>query len=163
VLRLERNALAPVSSLPPEVLAAIFSFLCLHGKPTLGGKPGHNLARVRLSHVCHQWREIALNQSLLWSHVDFTTLSLAGAAEILARAKSVPLYLEERISGQRWDNVRFSTFRKELQARIPRICHLGISAEPARIRSTLRALESPAPTLQYLSLFSMAQPLGSLA
>jgi hypothetical protein len=89
-----RNALSPISSLPPEVFAAIFSFACLPGIPSLGGEPDHNLARIHLSHVCHQWREIALNLPLLWSHVDFTTLSLAGAIEILARAKSVPLYLE---------------------------------------------------------------------
>ena len=97
----------------PEVFAAIFSSVCLHGKPSLGGKIGHNIARIRLSHVCHQWRAIALNQSLLWSHVDFTTLNLAGAAEILARAKSVPLYLE---AGGRWNDVRLRTIRKEIQA-----------------------------------------------
>lgn len=69
VLRLEQNALAPISSLPPEILAIIFSFLCWQ---SLGRDSGHNLAPIRLSHVCRHWREIALNQSLLWSHVDFT-------------------------------------------------------------------------------------------
>lgn len=38
-LKLHRNELAAVSSLPPEVLAAIFSFLCPPGIPSLGGKP----------------------------------------------------------------------------------------------------------------------------
>ena len=156
VLKHERNVLAPISFLPPEVFAAIFSFLCLHGKPSL--EPGLNLARIRLSHVCHQWREIALNQSLLWSYVDFTNLSLAGAAEILARAKSVPLYLEARISGQPWNDVRLSTTRQKLQACIPRICHLSISAENVHhVFSILGALMSPAPTLEYLSVFSTAK------
>ena len=58
------SALAPVSSLPPEIFATIFSFSCS------SGKPGDNLARIRLSHICHQWREIAFNLSLLWNHVD---------------------------------------------------------------------------------------------
>ena len=97
-LKYERNALAPISSLPPEVFA-IFSFSCS------SGKPDDNLTQIRLSHVCHQWREIALSQPLLWSHVDFTTLSSAGTAEILARAKSSPLYLEARISSQSWNDV----------------------------------------------------------
>jgi hypothetical protein len=88
-LKLRRNAHSPISSLPPEVFAAIFSFACLPGIPSLGGKPDH--AQIHVSHVCHQWREIALNQPLLWSHVDFTTLSLAGATEMLVRAKLVPL------------------------------------------------------------------------
>ena len=90
----------------------------------------------------------------MWSHVDFTTLSSAGVAEILARAKSVPLYFEARTSGPCRNDDQFHTFRKELQACIPRIRHLSISAECAEIRSTIRALESPAPTLEYLSLSS---------
>jgi hypothetical protein len=130
-----RNALSPISSLPPEVFAAIFSFACLPGIPSLGGKPVHNLAPIHVSHVCHQWREIALNQPLLWSHVDFTTLSLAGATEMLVRAKSVPLYLEAiraswRCWETRWDGDQFDTFRTELQARVPQICHLSINAKP---------------------------------
>jgi hypothetical protein len=154
-VKLRHNAQhSPVSSLPPEVFAAIFSLLCLPGASSPSGSPDHHLARLRVSHVCHQWREIALNQPLLWSHVDFTTLSLAGAAEILNRAKSVPLYLDARVFGRRWDNIRLSTFRKELQARVPYIRHLRTSAEPAHLRSTLEGLVSPAPNLEYLSLSS---------
>ncbi|KAI9453538.1 hypothetical protein BJY52DRAFT_834101 [Lactarius psammicola] len=99
-LRLRRNALAPISSLPPEIIAAIFSFSHLphpssqasQASPfTLGERPDP-LAWLHVAHVCHQWREIALNQPLFWSHVDFTTLTSTGAAEMLARAKTVPLY-----------------------------------------------------------------------
>ncbi|KAF8265103.1 hypothetical protein EI94DRAFT_1736595 [Lactarius quietus] len=151
-LRLRSNALSPVSSLPPEVFAAIFSLLCLPGTPPLGGEPAHHLARLHLSHVCHQRREVALDQPFLWSHVDFSTLSPVGAAEILARAKSVPLYLEANVSGYPWDDVRFSTFRKELQARMPHIRCLRASAEPIHLNRTLEGLVSPAPTLECLSL-----------
>ena len=125
VLKLRRNALQPISSLPPEIFAAIFSYLCLPGIPSLGGKPARNLARLRVSHVCHQWREIALNQPQLWSHINFNTVSLAGATEILVRAKSVPLYMETRVSGQ-YDDDRFGLFLKEVQARLPNIRHLSI-------------------------------------
>ena len=62
VLKHRRNALSPISSLPPEIFAAILSFLCLPGIPSLGGTPDVNLARFRVSHVCHRWREIALSQ-----------------------------------------------------------------------------------------------------
>ena len=116
--------------------------------------PDHHLARHSVSHVCHQWREIALNQRLLWSHVNFTTLSLAGAAEILVRAKSVPLCLEANLSSYRWDDVRFSIFRKELQEHVHHLRHLKTSAEPAQFHSILKGLISPAPTLEYLSLAS---------
>ncbi|KAN0124576.1 hypothetical protein V8E53_010694 [Lactarius tabidus] len=152
--RLRHNALSPISSLPPEVFAAIFSLLCLPGASSPGGGPDHHIARLLVSHVCHQWREMALNQPLLWSHVDFTTLSAAGAAEILNRAKSVPLHLDASVFGRQWDKIRFSTFQKEVQTRVPYIRHLRTSAEPAQLHSTLEGLVSPAPTLEYLSLSS---------
>ena len=91
-LRRRRNALAPVSSLPTEIIETIFSLSHVPGTlppSTLDGKPDH-LPWLRVAHVCHQWREIALNQPLFWSHVDFNAVSSAGAAEILTRAKMVP-------------------------------------------------------------------------
>jgi hypothetical protein len=158
-LRHRRNALAPVSSLPSEVTVAIFYFLRVPvvKSPlialTLGEIPDH-LAWLRVAHVCHHWREIALNQPLFWSRVNFTIFNLAGAAEILARAKMVPLYLEARIPTGHWDDGQFSAFRKELQARASHICHLSIGAEHLQLRKTLEGLVSPAPTLERLSLSS---------
>ncbi|KAH8987717.1 hypothetical protein EDB86DRAFT_2084866 [Lactarius hatsudake] len=129
-MKLRRNALAPISSLPPEVFAVIFSFVRLPSKLILAEEPDR-LACLRVSHVCHQWREIALNQPLLWSHVDFTLLTSAGATEILARAKTVPLHLEANVPIDHWDNSRF---------------------EYHHLSKTLEGLVSPAPTLEDLSL-----------
>ncbi|KAH9161215.1 hypothetical protein EDB89DRAFT_755179 [Lactarius sanguifluus] len=149
-LKLRRNALAPISSLPTEVVTTIFSFLRV---PRASSSfAGNCLAWLRVAHVCHRWREIALNQPLLWSHVDFTTLTLTGAAEMLSRAKMVPLHLEARVPVGCWDDSRFSAFQNELYARISHICHLVISAEPSHLHRTLERLTSPAPTLEYLSL-----------
>src|SRR6266702_1281523 len=156
VLKLRRNALAPVFSLPTEVITAIFSFLRVpRGSPpfTLGEKPDH-LAWLRVAHICHQWREIALNQPLFWSYVDFTTFSPAGVAEILARAKTVPLHSQARIPIGHWDHARSIAFQEELQGHVSHIYHLSISAEPLRLHRTLKGLVSPAPTLEYLSLSS---------
>ena len=155
-LRLRRNALAPVLSLPTEVITTIFSFLRVPvaTSPLTPGKRPDHPTWLRVAHVCHHWREIALNQPLFWSHVNFTTFNSAGAAEILARAKLVPLHLEARVPIGHWDDARFSAFRKELQARVSYICHLGISTEHFHLRQTLEGLVSPAPTLEYLSLTS---------
>ncbi|KAN0132200.1 hypothetical protein V8E53_009966 [Lactarius tabidus] len=145
--------LSPISSLPPEIFAAIFSFLYLPGIPSLGGGPDCNLARLHVSHVCHQWREIALNQPQLWSHINFNTLSLAGATETLVRAKSVPLYMEKRVSGEH-DDGGFGPLLKEVRVRLPHIRHLDIGAEASYIYGGLvDELELPAPTLEYFSLF----------
>ena len=153
-LRLQRNALAPISSLPPEIIAAVFSFLPNLLSAIPPSKKPDPLAWLRVSHICHQWREIALNQPLLWNHVDFTNISLAGAAKILTLTKMAPLYLEARCLGDHWDNAQLSAFLEELQFRVSRIRHLLISANPQRLRKTLEGLVSPAPTLKCLSLSS---------
>ncbi len=155
-LRQRRNALAPVSSLPTEVIAVIFSFLRVPVPSiliTMYEMPDP-LAWLRVAHVCHYWREIALDQPLFWSHIDFTAFNSAGAAEILARAKMAPLYLEARVPTGHWDDARFSALQKELQARVSHIYHLAISAEYFHLRKTLEGLVSSAPTLEYLSLSS---------
>ncbi|KAF8256844.1 hypothetical protein EI94DRAFT_1762422 [Lactarius quietus] len=153
-LRHRRNALAPVSSLPTEVISTIFSLVraASASLPFILGEKPDRLAWLRVAHVCHQWREIALNHSLFWSHIDFTTVSSAGAAEILTRAKKVPLHLKADVLSGRWDDARFSVFRKQLQDHISHIRHLDLGAEPIDFNWTLHGLTSPAPTLEYLLL-----------
>jgi hypothetical protein len=159
VLRLRRNTLQPISCLPPVMLATIFSFLCLPGIPSLGGKPDCNRTRFCVTHVC-QWREIALNQPQLWSHINFNTLSLAGAAEILVRAKSVPLYVERKFSYRAYDHL-FRQFLNEVLARLPLIRHLSIGAEATNIRRGIKNhLVSSAPSFEYLSLIFKERDRG---
>ena len=147
-MRLRSNTLAPISSLPNEIIAAIFLLL---RSPGTVGQPGIHLV-LRVAHVCHLWREIALSHPLLWSHIDFTTVSTAGVTEILARAKMAPLYLEAKVPLYHWDDGRFLALQKGLQTHISRIHHLRISAEHFRLRTILESLISPAPTLEHLSL-----------
>jgi hypothetical protein len=154
-LRYRRNALAPISFLPIDVVEGIFSYLRVPLSPfTRGERPKIQdpLAWLRVAHVCHQWRGFALNQPLFWSHVDFANISWAGAAEVLSRAKNVPLFLEARIPRARWNDIQFATFHEELQRRISHIRHLGISATHPHLDKTLQELVSPAPTLEHLSL-----------
>ena len=160
-LKYRRNALAPISFLPIEVIESIFSYLRVPTSTLSTFLPGEKsekrdpLAWLRVTHVCHQWREIALNQALFWSHVDFTNITWAGAAEILSRAKNVPLYLEARVFEGRWNNIQFATFPEELQRRMSRIHHLEISAIQPHLYNILQALVSPAPILERLSLASV--------
>ena len=160
-LRHRRNALAPVSSLPTEVIEVIFFLLRVPGTSspsTLDGKPDH-LAWLRVTHVCHQWREIARNQPFF---CNFNTVSSAGAAEILARAKTAPLHLEAKVPSGSWDDARFDALRKELQDHVSHIRHLELSAEHIQLNRTLNGLTSPAPTLEYLSLSRQEHPDGSI-
>jgi hypothetical protein len=115
-LKYRRNALAPISSLPTEVISTIFSILRVPvapsplTPPTLSEKPD-NLPWFRISHVCRHWREIALNQPLFWNHLRFNNFSSAGAGEMIARAKMAPLHLEARVRGH-WDDAQFVHLKK---------------------------------------------------
>ena len=151
-LRFRRNTLAPISSLPTEVFGAIFSLLRLPGTPALTGEPDHHLAWLSVTHVCHQWRSIALNDPLLWRHIDFTNITLDGAAEMLTRAKKAPLHLQARVTGQPQDDARFNAFERALQSRVSHLCYVTISADSFYLHRTLERLLSPASTLEYLSL-----------
>ena len=79
-------------------------------------------------------------------------LSPVGAAKILARAKTAPLYLEARVLGSPWDDTRFNAFQEELRACVPRICHLLFSADIIQLAQTYKGFISPAPALEHLSL-----------
>ena len=174
-LKHRRNALAPISSLPAELIAAIFSYLRLPPNtspfsslpiqlaggifPSIlspGEWPGDRpMDWLCATHVCHQWREIALNDPLFWNRVDFTHLTSAGAAEILTRAKEMPLHLEA--SNTFWDkfwkdDARRGAFEEELQSRCSYICDLRIKAEDFHLGSVFDRLNSPAPILESLSL-----------
>ncbi|KAI9453536.1 hypothetical protein BJY52DRAFT_1418219 [Lactarius psammicola] len=152
-LRHRRNALAPVSSLPTEVITAIFFFLLLPGTSPQGGKLDHHLVsllRVPMSVVN------GARLHSIYPPSGVTSISPpsvpAGATEILARARMAPLYLEAWVPIYRWDGARFIAFQRELQTHVSHICHLSISAEPFHLRKILEGLISPAPTLEYLSL-----------
>jgi hypothetical protein len=155
-LKYRRNALAPISSLPTEVIFTIFSILRVPvaasplTPPTLSDKPD-NLPWFRISHVCRHWREIALNQPLFWNQLYFNNFSSAGAAGILARAKMAPLYLEARVLG-RWNDAQFSAFQTEIRMHTSHISHLDIGADFFHFSNVVEGLVSPAPILEYLSL-----------
>ncbi|TFK58742.1 hypothetical protein BDN72DRAFT_744443, partial [Pluteus cervinus] len=88
-LRTERNALLPISTLPNEILSDIFSISILRMK-NYTNKPGiHNLLRV--TWVCHHWRDIALSDASLWTYIGEENFSWA--AQCLSRSKDAPLEL----------------------------------------------------------------------
>jgi hypothetical protein len=150
-LRQRRNTLSPISSLPAEVIAAIFLLARL---PDERGRPD-----IRVAHVCRRWREIVLDHPVFWSHVNITAIGPAGVTEMLARAKMAPLYLEATIppiyETYRWEDAGFVAFQKVLQAHISHIYRLRISvgsSQESNLQRTLEGLISPAPTLEHLSL-----------
>ena len=153
-LKRRRNALAPISRLPPETTAIIFSLLHLPGDyaQILTGDGRCSLAWLRVAHVCHRWREIALNQPRFWSHIDFTALTVEGVMEILSRSKMAPVKLEANLTRVHWKGARFDAFRKQLVTHMSHTCRLSIIAKSSNLQTTVDQLISPAPVLEWLSL-----------
>ena len=168
-LKYRRNALAPISSLPAELIAAIFSYLRLPSNttplsslpallyaelfpsfPDIDRRPDCPTDWLCATHVCHQWREIALNDPLFWNYVDFTDLTSAGATEILTRAKEMPLHLEARDTFWQ-DDTRRGAFENQLQSRFSYIYNLHIRAEEFHLRRIFNKLALPAPILEQVS------------
>jgi hypothetical protein len=140
-----RNALAPISRLPLEIITAIFSFF----SHSAWSKEAGPLAWMRVAHVCSRWRDIALKDPLFWSHINFTKLTPVGVAEILARAKMAPLNLEADVTFL--SEARLDAFERQLEAHISHTRHLSISGP--HLQSALDRLIIPcAPMLEFLSL-----------
>ncbi|TFY82631.1 hypothetical protein EWM64_g1381 [Hericium alpestre] len=83
-LRTRRNALLPISSLPPEVLARIFHFYSVAEPPPYRRPP--QIGWIIVTHVCRAWRDTALQQPYLWSEAT-TGLGPKWLERMLARAK----------------------------------------------------------------------------
>jgi hypothetical protein len=137
-LRSRRNALAPISRLPPEILATIFTLL----SASAWDERSVRLEWLGVTHVCHRWREIALNYPRFWSYINFTKLSSAGKAEILARAKTAPLHLEVDADDKLRILTHFDPF------------------EGGPLETTLARLSSSAPLLESISFSHISESEG---
>ncbi|KAI0284069.1 hypothetical protein BC826DRAFT_881182, partial [Russula brevipes] len=85
-----RNTLAPVSVLPPEVLARIFHLVALADAESSRPKMG-NLRWIGVTHVCRHWRQVALDDSSLWARISGSMAKATWVCEMLARARNAPL------------------------------------------------------------------------
>ena len=67
------NRMAPIHHIPIELLRAIFD-LAVYSQPLPDDRDPRRLtAEVVLSHVCRHWRQVALDNPLLWTLIHFRT------------------------------------------------------------------------------------------
>jgi len=86
-----RNALAPISSLPPELLGRIFHFCALVEPPWSGVR---KLGWIGVTHVCQRWRQVALDGASLWARIVGVSPSAEWMSEALVRARDAPLLFD---------------------------------------------------------------------
>ncbi|KAA1467173.1 hypothetical protein DENSPDRAFT_229366 [Dentipellis sp. KUC8613] len=91
-----RNAVSIISRLPADVLLCIFAILVEVDPPKMMGADPEGQQRlgwIRITHVCHSWREISLSNSGLWSRIG-RDLTKQWAMAMLSRSQSCPLKVD---------------------------------------------------------------------
>ncbi|KAG8707934.1 hypothetical protein FRC11_006963 [Ceratobasidium sp. 423] len=140
--------IAPVNTLPSELLAQIFTLLCVSTRNCLTHNEGdmfnqghpegiRSYSPHTLSHVCSRWRQIALGSCILWSHIDIIAsdqwcTKLLPRAELLGnRAKIMPLSLH---FSNPYQNSAINS--KEISQQVSTVCSsLGPKAQSFRLDS----------------------------
>ncbi len=134
--------LAPGVCLPPELLAKTFVHCVRWSTPSNPWLEKPTSSWIKVSHVCRNWRDVALNTPQLWSFVDFDKVDLA--KEFLVRSKAIP------ISAQ----ITLLPDRRPPPApfldHISRIAMLSFHADD--FKALNRARRTPAPHLNTLSI-----------
>ncbi|KAG2343939.1 hypothetical protein BDR05DRAFT_1059218 [Suillus weaverae] len=96
-LRTRRNSFSPISSIPPEILGAIFVHHAQQTQLLYAPDDPAVLSWLNVGHICRHWREVAIGTLELWA-TPFLNSSQA-TEEMLTRSKMAPINLR---SGPRY-------------------------------------------------------------
>lgn len=153
LLRTLHNSLAPISLLPPEVLARVFHFLSLE-EPPFSGK--QELGWIRATHVCQHWRQVALDDSSLWARISGMPTNIELLSEMLARARNAPLDIDIDLDGTPYPELILLMFP-------PHLSHthkLSLHAATSLYLDSFRDIYiQEAPSLEHFELESDTSPI----
>lgn len=157
VAALRGNALLPIARLPNEVLEKIFT-LCLDPW-TPFGTPTLTLSRrplwMRLTYVCHRWRQVALCYSQLWTRIS-ENLAKGLVPLFIDRASHRPMHISVELRDR--DN------RQDLIISIShRIRSLEIIGSPSPVENVIGCLIGRIPSLEQLWIGGHRYPSGNHA
>ncbi|KAI0037627.1 hypothetical protein FA95DRAFT_1614032 [Auriscalpium vulgare] len=146
LLRSQRNDLAPISRLHPEILGLVFTALSDMDPPSLSDwKP--KIGWRTVTHVCQRWRQNALDQSHLWARIQLH-MGERWARTSLERARSSPLSFILHQSNQA---LHLSNQEVDMvDENLARTKSLQFYISPQNIRFEQLLLRSPAPMLESL-------------
>ena len=147
-----RNALAPISLLPPKVLSRVFHFLSLEERPYSGQQ---KLGWIRATHLCSFWRQVALGDSSLWARISGIPTNLELISEMLVRARNAPLDIDIDLDGTPRPEALLLMFPPHLShtRRLRLYCLSKLHSDSFR-----GICRQEAPTLEY---FQLGDPVTS--
>ena len=116
------NTSLPVMRLPDELLVEVFvMYVCRwhsgSGSGTASGRTQASLTShygwIRLTHVCHHWREIALHTPMLWTNIKVTRSEVTAA--FIARSGNLPLRVEASYMVRKFQTELYSLWKPLLR------------------------------------------------
>ncbi|KAF9565838.1 hypothetical protein CPC08DRAFT_141214 [Agrocybe pediades] len=157
-LKIYRNSLAPISRLAPEILCRVFDHL--RKIPNLLPFERDPLQWIQATHVCHAWRETALNCPSLWTKLPFE-FSDMWTQEMLRRSKSASIYVDLDYTANRPGKPPKLDTALAALGQAMRIYSLFIiNAHLNTFETLVKALPRSAPELKTLLLLANSQPLN---
>lgn len=143
-----QNAIA--TRLPPEVLLQVF-LDCVE-EDAEEEADGFSAAWIQsLAHVCHYWRELALDYPLLWSNIVFTRSSKILPLKMLELSRNVPISIRVNLGCAPHSKLYESV--QEVLHHAPRAKEISLeSVDSERFNNLLASLPASFPFLERLSL-----------
>ncbi|KAH8091682.1 hypothetical protein BXZ70DRAFT_1067261 [Cristinia sonorae] len=156
-LHVQMNTTIPIAVLPPEMLACIFSWYIIavaHANTAISRGwylPSNSASHyrwIKITHVCHHWREVALSSPELW-----TDILVEGAHEcieaFLSRSKQALLDIFIPTSHNQTMDVIQRVFGAISRARTFSLCSMSTDSASEVL---LNSLPSSAPHLRVLEM-----------
>ncbi|KAK7051591.1 hypothetical protein VNI00_004570 [Paramarasmius palmivorus] len=152
-LTLEHNSKSPIFRLPIEVLAYILQ-LCVPTADNIHHYYYPRRARYRwlaFTHVCRFWRTIAIENSMMWSQLDFNVPELA--REMIQRSNPSPMDIHFPLPSMTKKSIKhaMSAFLEALSC-APRIRVLKLKLSRAALSLIQPYMINRMPSLQSVSI-----------
>ncbi|KAI0676051.1 hypothetical protein C8Q78DRAFT_1007883 [Trametes maxima] len=153
------NTMTLIARLPPELLSEIFLHVAKAAfNSGLGEalyapyRPSHYgasrfYAWVQVTHVCRNWRMVALNTPRLWGHIVLTRKPVVDA--ILARSKKAPLLVRASIRSSGDDKAKLL---EEIMRESQRLKELNLSGPARFVQEICPKITEPAHYLESMVL-----------
>ncbi|KAI0358096.1 hypothetical protein OH77DRAFT_1241166 [Trametes cingulata] len=151
------NSLAAIARLPPELLSEVFLHVVKRSYEErnnsfpayYGGSRFY--AWITVSHVCRNWRAVALNTPRLWGHIILTRRPVV--ENVLSRSKKAPLLVCASLLSTGDDRGKLL---EEIMQESSRLKEIRLSGSARHIQDFMPKMTGPADHLETMVLWESA-------